>query len=68
MKNRPSPKVVQMPSPRAEPPVEPQPEPLSEAEWEQIAQEIFAERKCDVGRVPDRRSAPLPPWQPPSGK
>jgi len=53
-----SPKVLQMPMPK--------PQPLTEAEWEQLARETFAERKVDVGRVPDRRRRPpLPAVRPP---
>jgi hypothetical protein len=55
MKKSPS-KVLQMPVPRKEP--------LTEAEWEQIAGEIFTERKQNIGRVPDRRRAPVPTWRP----
>jgi len=55
MKKRSS-KVLQMPCPRPELP--------TKADWEQIARETFAERKVDVGRVPDRRR-PIPPtWRP----
>jgi len=42
----------------------PKPQPLSEADWEQLARETFAERKVDVGRVPDRRRPPLPSVRP----
>ena len=55
MKRR-APQVLQMPVPRAEP--------LTKTDWERIARETFAERKCDVGRVPDRRRAPIPTWRP----
>jgi hypothetical protein len=56
-----SPKVVQMPAPRVERPAEP----LTEADWERIAEDIFAERKKDNGRMPDRRRPPVPVWYPP---
>jgi hypothetical protein len=53
---KPVPKVLQMPVPEAEPP--------TKADWERLAFETFAERKCDVGRIPDRRRAPIPTWRP----
>jgi hypothetical protein len=52
------PKVLQMPVPQAEP--------LTKADWERMARETFADRKRDVGRVPDRRRAPIPTWRPPA--
>ena len=55
MKKRPT-KILQMPAPR--------PKPLTEADWEQIARETFAERKQDIGRTPDRRKPPIPTWRP----
>jgi hypothetical protein len=51
-----TPKVLQMPPPK--------PQPLTEAEWEQLARETFAERKVDVGRVPNRRRPSVPPVRP----
>jgi hypothetical protein len=53
---KPEPKVPQMPVPEAEP--------LTKADWERLASETFAERSCDVGRIPDRRRAPIPTWRP----
>lgn len=58
MKRR-SPKVLQIPVPKAEPLTK-----LTQADWEQIAAETFAERKRDAGRVPDRRRPSIPTWRP----
>jgi len=66
MKKKRSPKVLQMPTPQGKVQPEAPLKPLTEAAWEQIADEIFAERKSDVGRAPDRRRPPIPTWRPPS--
>jgi len=48
---RPEPKILQMPAPKPR---------TTKAQWEQLALETFAERKCDVGANPDRRAAKPP--------